>query len=245
MVNVNGIEYKYDYQKPRMSISDKGYLCSTDYLGGKDNLDHGYCEEVDIINRIIDNEEGYFDFSKNLIDIGSYIGTYSFILPFNYAYMFEGNKDKCIIAQMNMLLHHKQHNFECHNVLLSDKVEYIAYDGFNTNYDNINEHFNDFGNDVKDDNILNVQTKLLDNFNCNNVGLIKVDVESMEYYVLRGGLGTIIRNNYPPILFELWPVNFYGMTQEKHDRLQNFLEDLGYEILWKWGDFETHLAIHK
>ena len=111
MVNVNGIEYKYDYQKPRMSISDKGYLCSTDYLGGKDNLDHGYCEEVDIINRIIDNEEGYFDFSKNLIDIGSYIGTYSFILPFNYAYMFEGNKDKCIIAQMNMLLHHKANDY--------------------------------------------------------------------------------------------------------------------------------------
>ena len=67
----------------------------------------------------------------------------------------------------------------------------------------------------------------------------------MEYQVLRGGLGTIIRNNYPPILFELWDVDYFGMTQEVHDRLVNFLEGLGYEILWKWGDYETHLAIHK
>ena len=67
----------------------------------------------------------------------------------------------------------------------------------------------------------------------------------MEYKVLKGGLGTIIRNNYPPILFELWDIGKFGMTKENHDLLQKLLEDLGYEIFWYWGDHETHLAIHK
>lgn len=86
---------------------------------------------------------------------------------------------------------------------------------------------------------------MLDELNLSNIGFIKIDVEGMEEKVLRGGVGTIVRNNYPPILFELWNVGFYNMTQEKHDSLKNFLESLGYEILWKWGDDSTHLAIHK
>ena len=85
----------------------------------------------------------------------------------------------------------------------------------------------------------------LDSFNISNIGFIKIDVEWMEEKVLRGGIGTIIRNNYPPILFECWDVGYFNMSQERHDSLENFLKSLGYEILWHWGDFENHLAIHK
>ena len=86
---------------------------------------------------------------------------------------------------------------------------------------------------------------ILDSFNIENVGLIKIDVEGFEEKVIRGSLLTIIKSNYPPILFECWDVNFCNMTQEKHDSLFNLLKTLGYEIFEYWGDFETHLAVHK
>ena len=71
-----------------------------------------------------------------------------------------------------------------------------------------------------------------------------IDVEGMEEKVLRGGIGTIVRNNYPPILFECWEIGWNNMTQEKRDSMEKFLTNLGYEIIWGWGDEETHLAIH-
>ena len=237
MESVQFIGYQQFQQETKL-IPNDGYFCQYDY--GR-LLNHGqiYCCEVQTINRIIENVDGYFDFSKKMIDIGSEIGVYSFTLPFQYAYMFEGNKAKCIIASMNMLVHHKEFNFDCHNVLLSDKIENIKYDGFCT------EHTINGGIKMDMENADYISTQTLDSYELNDIGFIKIDVECMEYFVLKGGIETIKRNNYPPILFELWPIGHLGMTQEIHDRLQNFLEDLGYEILWNWGDGETHLAIHK
>jgi hypothetical protein len=139
---------------------------------------------------------------------------------------------------INLIMHNKFDNSKTYNVLLSDKVEDLEFDGFNAD-----KSLPIFGTIYDDISI--VKAHILDEYNLDNIGLIKIDVEGMEEKVLRGGLGTIIRNNYPPILFELWDVGFYDMTQEKHDSLQNFLEDLGYEIFWYWGNYETHLAIHK
>ena len=93
------------------------------------------------------------------------------------------------------------------------------------------------------------ETKTLDSFNIENVGFIKIDVEGFEEKVIRGGLLTIIKSNYPPILFECWQVGYNTicgqMTQEKHDSLYNLLKTLGYEIFEGWGDDATHLAVHK
>jgi hypothetical protein len=83
----------------------------------------------------------------------------------------------------------------------------------------------------------------LDSFGFKNVGLIKTDTEGFDYFVLKGGIETIKNNNYPPILFENWNVGFYGWSQENHDRLDNFIESLGYTIFKQWGDNSTHLAV--
>ena len=226
--------YYKQYLIPTKIIPDDGYVLT------KRTIDHIetyniYCEEVNIINKIKNNEEGYFDFSKNMIDIGCEHGSYSFILSFNHSYLFDGNKEKLVLAQFNMLLHNKldQGSFYC--TLLSDKQENIQYNGFCTSY---STYFNEPLSQT-------LSSSILDLYNFNNIGFIKVDVEGMEYKVLKGGLGTIIRNNYPPILFELWDIGKFGMTKENHDLLQKLLEDLGYEIFWYWGDHETHLAIHK
>ena len=95
-----------------------------------------------------------------------------------------------------------------------------------------------------------VPVKTLDSFNLKDIGFIKIDVEGFEEKVIRGGLLTIISNNYPPILFECWRAGQIAQdgtvfTQEKRDSLFNLLRTLGYEILEGWGNIDTHLAVHK
>ena len=91
-----------------------------------------------------------------------------------------------------------------------------------------------------------VDKTTLDSFNIRDVGLIKVDAEGRDYFVLKGGIHTIIENDYPPILFENWDVGCFKQTQEAHDRIFDFLKSIGYDTIYEhWGDSETHLAIKK
>jgi len=239
--NYNEIQYKPGYKIKSQDIEHNGYFAFNGYCNKCDENDI-YCDEVNIINKIKNNFEGYFNFTKNMIDIGSCLGTYSFILDFNYTYMFEPNKQHCIISEMNMLVHDKFNKYTLYNTLLSDNYDHIKFDGFETNL-SYGEKQLEYG--FNPDVCIEIKPTILDNYLLENIGFIKIDVEGMEEKVLRGGIGTIIRNNYPPILFELWPVNWNGMTQEKHNSLQKFLEDLGYKIFWEWGQFDTHLAVHK
>lgn len=231
----NEISFKPDYLVDPIDLNENGFISNKAYaLMCRDN--EIYCDEVNIINKIKSNDENYFNFNKKMIDIGSALGVYSMLLPYKYSYMFEPNNEFRVMSEMNMLLHHKVNDYTIFQTLLSDKSEVVKYDGFETNY----------SYDI-DDNFLyfDINAKTLDSFNINNdIDFIKIDVEGMEYKVLMGGIGTIIRNNYPNILFELWPIGHFGMTVEKHDQLEMFFNDLGYKILWEWGDFDTHLAIH-
>ena len=121
---------------------------------------------------------------------------------------------------------------------MSDINEEINYNGFETEYSNV-DNFEDYFHMI-------TPTSVLDTYDdINNVGFIKIDVEGMEEKVLRGSIQIIKNNNYPPILFELWPVGYHNMTEEKHQSLVNFFTELGYNIIWKYGQFDTHLAIHK
>lgn len=197
----------------------------------------GICWEIWILQKIGENKEGYFDFSKNIVDIGAGLAEYCWLLPFKHAYAFEPNKTMTYKIHANAVLHNRVEEIDTFQCLLSDKPEDVNYDGFLTEVGGHSCYHKDKEQVV--------HSTVLDSFNIDNIGLIKIDVEGMEEKVLRGGIGTIIRSNYPPILFECWDVGYSGMTQEKHDSLFNYLKSLGYEILEHWGDFETHLAIHK
>ena len=214
-------------------IPDKAFLVSERCLGVN------YCEEYDIIKKIQKNEEGFFDFSKNLIDVGADDGNYTVLLDFNYNYCFEPNKKASCLLYTNMYLKNKVNNTNVYQYALGDETGKIKFDGFHV------ESTECFNKDEYFSELYEVEIKTLDSFNFKNVGFIKIDVEGFEEKVIRGGLMTIISNNYPPILFECWDVGSFGMTQEKHDDLFNLLKLLGYEIFEYWGDFETHLAVHK
>ena len=215
-----------------------GYMAHGDYMNLMVHAGY-YYGETEIIDKINRNEEGFFDFSKAIIDIGSEIGVYSMGTNFSRFYLFEGNKEKFIISEMNMVINEKTDLFEGHNVLLSDRDEEIDYDGFTTEYSEVPEGI------YKVPEIKKTKATYLDKFNIQNVGLIKIDVEGMEEKVIRGGLRTIINNNYPPILFECWIKDHWLFKQERQDSLEKLLRSLGYDIIWEWGDFETHLAIKR
>ena len=200
-----------------------------DYTSAYKNF---YCYEADIIEDISRNKEGYFDFSKGMIDIGAAIGEYAANLNFNKIYAFEPDKKLLWTCHANLVNADKEDKVETFQVALSDK------EGEDTIFVNgINE-------------FRKVPVKTLDSFNLKDIGFIKIDVEGFEEKVIRGGLLTIISNNYPPILFECWKAGQIAQdgtvfTQEKRDSLFNLLRTLGYEILECWGNIDTHLAVHK
>ena len=107
-------------------MAKDSYLCQEDYV----NIipEYGSYPDFELINKISENKEGYFDFSKGMIDIGSELGQFSLNTPFSYYYMFDGNKQKCIMANANMLIRGKDEICEVHNTLLSDHFEFSVRD---------------------------------------------------------------------------------------------------------------------
>lgn len=201
----------------------------------------GMCEEYSIIEKIRKNEDGFFDFSKSLIDVGSEDGCYAMLLDFNKNYCFEPNKRMCCLIHANMYLKDKVTNTFVYNVGLGDKDnDFMVFNGFAEKGSTIFEPSMD-----RCENGIEVVNKMtLDSYNIKDVGLIKTDTEGFDYFVLKGGIKTIFENDFPPILFECWHVGSWGQTQENYDRLLSFLIGIGYDsIFMNWGDNETHLAV--
>lgn len=201
-----------------------------------------YCEEYDIIKKIRLNREGFFDFSKSLIDVGSEDGNYAMLLDFNKNYCFEPNKRMCCLIYTNMYLRNKVYNTEVYNIALGEQDnEEVLYNGFAQEGSGL---YKDSMHRAEN-GVQKIKKMTLDSFNIENVGLIKTDTEGFDLSVLKGGLQTIIKNGYPPILFENWKVGWCGQTKEKMDSCFNFIYSLGYDIFMNWGDHETHLAVKK
>jgi hypothetical protein len=85
-----------------------------------------------------------------------------------------------------------------------------------------------------------IHIRTLDGMTIENVRLIKIDVEGMEFDVIKGGLETIKKNGYPPILFEAWQHKEWFLPRRQE--LVSFLESLGYEITCTGED---NYAIYK
>lgn len=197
-----------------------------------------------IQQKIDKNEDGYFDFSKNLIDIGACYGTYSFVLQFKHSFMFEPNKEFFAYCQANMLLHGKIYDADMFNMAVSNETGVIQFDGFKCG-DRADE-FNEWTNTPR----VEVPCIKLDDMvdKLTNIGFIKIDIEGMEPYAIMGAKQVIKNNNYPPILFESWGEGSSEETPEQYNTrialLKEVLDELGYDVIWGWGDGINHLAIH-
>ena len=92
----------------------------SDFIVNEEDNDN-YFDEANILTKINENKEGYFDFNKALIDIGSGDGNYAMLLDFDKNYCFEPNKRMCCLINTNMYLKNKVYNTIVYNVALGDK----------------------------------------------------------------------------------------------------------------------------
>jgi FkbM family methyltransferase len=91
------------------------------------------------------------------------------------------------------------------------------------------------------DNVLRTETieiRTLDSYQLNNIGFIKMDVEENELFVLQGGLQTLERSGYPPIVFE--------SNIDTNTALFHYLEEvLKYTVIKIGGCINMYLAVRE
>jgi len=75
------------------------------------------------------------------------------------------------------------------------------------------------------DSLKKIKTERLDNFNFNNISMIKIDVEGFELHVLRGAIETIKRNK-PRIIIETH-------SKELRKRTNEILSSVGYSLIYR------------
>lgn len=222
----------------------KGGVDELNYSQNLYNFD-SICWEANIITQIWENKYGWFDFSKNLIDIGAGCGEYPIFAGFAHSYAFEPNKEKQCFLYTNMACHDMITKIDVLPYCISDTPGVRGFTGWSE----------DMANTVENPSEQPVaEYRTLDSFNIENVGLIKVDIEGFEYYALRSGIGTIVRSHYPPLLIEVWNTGDIDMYfKEKSDiykERQKLLLDMLYEMGYvkiddpSLGDWETKFFIH-
>lgn len=224
---------------------DRGFFCSG-YWDMRDCIaNQKSFGEQDIITRLLNECPVELDFSKSMIDIGANVGVYTITIgpKFKQVYAFEPNLYFNYLLHANVALCNMIPNVNISKDLLSDNHNPVSFNGFCGDLGNCEQLY---------DKPVMIKPKTLDELEFDEIGFIKIDVEGMEERILRGGEQLLIKNNLPPILFEAWDETSSGYLGISGDRLNahkasifNYLESIGYQILDKWGQFDTHLAIKK
>lgn len=197
----------------------------------------------------------YTNTNKVFVDIGAHVGSYCLSLAENFekCYAFEPSKDVYNYLIANIGITKLNNKITAYEVALdSDKRHsdyYVRESGNGTSGLKLVEK----GALIVGDDLgyYSVQTNTLDSYNIRNVGLIKIDVEGYEMSVLKGAVDTIVKNNYPTILFECnYFCSFYpefeaqGLNlQESQKKVFDFLSELGYKI-HKFKDTDMYVATY-
>lgn len=204
----------------------------------------GVCWESNIMDQIHENKYGWFDFSKSLIDIGAGAGEYPIFAGFAHSYAFEPNRKKQCLIYTNMLSFDKMNDIDVFPYAIGETPCFKDFTGWSE----------DVNNSFHTEELHKIEFRTLDSFNFVNIGLIKADIEGFELFAFRSGIGTIIRNNFPPLLIEIWndrDINSYMKENapvyiERRNDLIRLLYSLGYIMIInpEFGDWETKFFIH-
>jgi FkbM family methyltransferase len=183
--------------------------------------------------KLLINEE-----AGEVLDIGANLGTFCIPLAKKVSkhtyHAFEPQRivyyQLCANTFINGL-----DNVHCHNFGLSDKEERMVLTMPDyANEDNIGAFSmdkevrkNDY--ECKTEGVKEpLVVFTLDSGAHKNVRLIKIDVEGHELEVIKGGIETIKKNNYPPIIFEAW--TWKPWFEPKRKALLEYLKGHGYDI---------------
>jgi FkbM family methyltransferase len=226
-------------------IQDDGYhenLNPTHFFAPKEMLDYGYIRNGSIAERRVPEHEiiewvfdNFITIDKTFVDIGAHIGTYSWILgtQSKKVYAFEPTKSIYNILCANIALHNLSSKTEAHQVALSSQRKKMTFfenseDGGTNGLMACNDYIDKY----------EIEVKTLDDYNIENIGIIKIDVEGHELEVLRGATQTLRNNGYPPLLFECWD------NPNWKDPLWSFLKELDY-VIENVGNSKEMFIAHK
>jgi len=169
----------------------------------------------------------FIDPSKNIIDLGSNIGTHSVIYSTytsRIVYSFEPQKMVYDILTENIKIN------KCHNVITfnfggSDKHDIFYMNAFYDSKENQGAfRICDPSNQTK--NLVKIECRQIDSLNLENIGYIKIDVEGHEYQCIKGMLNTI--KKYNPVI----AIEIHDNSSTRTDIL-NLLYELKYKNYYK------------
>lgn len=170
----------------------------------------------------------YYKQGTNIIDIGANIGTTSLLMSevisnHNYIYSFEPIYND--ITYKNIIDNNLQDKIILFPYGLGNESSIYYYPKINYNSNNnfgatsIENRTNKNNNDE-----MELIIKKLDDFNIDNVSLIKIDVENMEILVLEGGFN-LIEKNKPTIIIES-----YQYEKLSSSEIFKKIINLGYKV---------------
>jgi len=175
-----------------------------------------------------------------ILDIGANIGTFSIPIAKNLVgkgSVISFEPQRIVFYQLcgNIVLN-RLDNVTAHNLALSDQSGrlYLPEIDYNKNTNHGGISFNDSYNSMNGNAVDNkvqvlIEAVALDDLELpDQVSLLKIDVEGFEQKVLLGGRKFLGRHNFPPILFEAWPYEWF--TQEREALLGFVSDELGYEL---------------
>lgn len=183
--------------------------------------------------------EQYCSPTSTFLDIGAHIGTYSVLLsPFcKEVHAFEPQKHiyECLVKsiEVNGLSNVITHNVAVGQTEGTSILNRISVDG---GMSTVRNDIHSEGRIIEKEEVKVVK---LDNYDLKNVDFIKIDVEGLELDVIKGGLMTLEKNNYPPIMFEAWPDKSYEKDREE---LIAFAKAIGYSVYPISGTNNMYLA---
>lgn len=190
---------------------------------------------------LIDWAASLMDPSKNFVDIGAHVGTWS--LPFakrsHHVYSFECTPRTYNILCGNIALRGFDTKITAERIALGSSAGDLEFHIVNEDGGG-NTHLDYLGGSK-----IVVRMRTLDSFDLTNIGMIKIDVEGMEIDVLRGMTETLERNGYPRILFESWNETTNGIpAKAMREELFTYVNSLGYKIHSITGFPDMFLAEH-
>ena len=177
---------------------------------------------------------------QTFIDVGAHVGTWAQHFaqkcrrvvafepqPSTYARLIEGVR----LASLQ--------NITCHDIALGATGEVdlhvVSIDGGGSTL----HHRSELGNALA---VERVRAAQLDDYEFENVGLIKIDAEGAEAAILRGAAKTLEAHRYPTLLLEAWTHDWYA---DSRAALIKQLEDLGYRVQSVMNCPEMILAEHQ
>lgn len=179
------------------------------------------------------------DGTKDVLDIGANMGSFSVPVALSIkgtVYAFECQTTMFKLLATNMFVNRVENSVPIHCAVLDQYTEPFSdipvqdyknghdIGGFSLNPENgtMKTHITLVPGAV--DRVRNVT---IDEFGFKNVGFVKIDVEGLEYKVIKGMEQTLKDNGYPPILFECGEGE---ELKDEREKLHAYVESLGYEI---------------